>query len=56
MKRCVSEYEVEIVIKHVVEDFTFKELAEFYQKPIETIFSTYKRAINKIKKGVNKNG
>ena len=55
MKRCISEYEVEIVIKHVVEDFTFKELAEFYHKPIKTIFSTYKRAINKIKKGVNKN-
>ena len=56
MKKYISDYEIELLLKHVVDDYTFKELAEYYQKPIKTIFSTYKRAIKKIKKGVDKNG
>lgn len=54
MKEYITEYEIDIIIKHIVYDYSFKELAEMYDKPINTIISTYHRAIKKYKKGVKK--
>lgn len=55
MKKHLSEYEIDIVVKHVVYDYKFKELAYEHNKSINTIFATYNRAIKKIRKGENKN-
>lgn len=56
MKKYLTDYEVEIILKHIIDDYSFKELAKNYKKSINTIFATYNRAIMKIRKGENING
>ena len=51
MKKNLEDYEISIIIEHVVYDLTFKEIAEKYKKPLKTILSNYYRAIEKMKKG-----
>ena len=51
MKKYLSEYEIDIVVKHIVYGYKFKDLASEYNKSINTIFATYNRAIKKIRKG-----
>lgn len=50
----LNDFEVMIIIYHLVYDLTFKELSEMYNKPLNTIISIYRRGIIKFKKG-NKN-
>lgn len=52
LKTLVSEFELEIILKHLVYDYTFKDLSTIYDKPLKSIYSIYSRAIKKIKKGV----
>ena len=56
MKKVLSEEEINIIILHLIYDYTFKELADKYHKPISTISSVYNRALKKFKKGVKENG
>lgn len=56
MKKVLSDEEINIIILHLIYDYTFKELADKYHKPISTISSVYNRALKKFKKGVNENG
>ena len=56
MKKVLSDEEINIIILHLIYDYTFKELADKYNKPISSISSVYSRALKKFKKGVNKNG
>lgn len=45
--------EKEIVIFHLILKMTFKEIFEIVDVPISTAFHMYKKAIAKIKKGIN---
>lgn len=42
----------EVVIYHIVLDMKFKEIAQITNMPLSTIFSVYKKAIEKIKKNI----
>lgn len=55
MKKYLNEYEIDIIIQRAVYDCSFKELANKYGKSINTIISTYHRAVKKYLKGVDKN-
>lgn len=55
MEHCLTPFETEIILKHVVYDYTFKELGILYNKPLNTIISTYHRAVKKYLKGENQN-
>ena len=55
MEHCLTTFETEIILKHVVYDYTFKELGILYNKPLNTIISTYHRAVKKFLKGENQN-
>lgn len=50
MARCLTKEEIDIIIEHVVYDVKFKDLAEGYNKPLNTIVSIYHRAIKKFRK------
>lgn len=52
MKKYLNDYEIDIIIKHVIYDYTFKDLSKLYNKSINTIISNYHRAVKKYKKGV----
>ena len=52
MKNVLTDKEIEIIIKRVIFDMTFKELSVEYDKPLKTIYSVYKRAIKKYRKHV----
>ena len=41
MKLFLTEFEIEIIIKHVVDGYSFKQLSSMYNKPLNTIFSIY---------------
>ena len=51
LKKYISEYEIEIIYKHVIYGFTFKEIAKMQGKPLSTVLSTYNRAVKKLKGG-----
>ena len=53
MKKILSDYEIEIVLKHTLDDMSFRELSKKYKKPISTILTTYYRAIKKMKEDMN---
>ena len=55
MKKYLNEFEINIILKHVVYGFKFKEIADEYNMSINTVFAIYNRAIKKIRKGENKN-
>lgn len=48
MKKCLTEYEINIILLHSIYCYSFVELAKKYNKPTTTISSTYHRAIKKI--------
>ena len=48
-KQYLSDFEIEIIIQHIIYDYSFKELSKIYNKPLKTIFSIYNRAKNKLK-------
>ena len=50
MSSCLTKEEIDIIIEHVVYDVKFKDLAEEYHKPLNTIISIYHRAIKKFRK------
>jgi len=47
LRRTLSEDEVDIILLHVIEGFTFKEIGKSYNKNENTIKTIYNRAINK---------
>lgn len=51
INKILNEEEMNIILLHVVYNYTFEELANKYHKPLSTIASTYRRAIRKINKG-----
>lgn len=55
MKKYLNEFEIDIIIQHAVYDYSFKDLANKYDKSINTIISTYHRAVKKYLKGADKN-
>lgn len=55
MRQHLNNYEIDIIIQHTIYDYSFKDLANKYNKSINTIISTYHRAIKKYLKGVKKN-
>lgn len=55
MKKFLSEFEIEIIIKHIIDDLSFKQLSIQYKKPLNTIISIYYRALKKFKKEREKN-
>lgn len=55
IKSFINDFELEIIVNHVIYDLPFRELASIYNRPINSILSTYHRGIKKIKKGLMKN-
>ena len=55
MKKYLNEFEINIILKHVVYGLKFKEIANEYNMSINTVFAIYNRAIKKIRKGENEN-
>ncbi len=49
MRRVLNENEFQIVILHVVNNMTHKEIAEFLNKPLGTITWAYNNAIKKVR-------
>lgn len=47
--RILNDHEREIVIYHIVLNFTFKAISEILDLPLGTIFWTYQKAMKKIK-------
>ena len=45
----LNDIEIEIIIQHIIYDYSFKELSKIYNKPINTIISIYNRAKKKLK-------
>ena len=48
-KNYLSDFEIDILIQHIIYDLTFKELSTIYNKPLNTIKTIYLRAKKKIK-------
>lgn len=55
MKTFLSNFEIELIIKHNINGNSFKQLSIEYKKPLNTILSIYNRALRKFKKGSEKN-
>ena len=53
MKAILKDTEFEIVIMHLVNEMTHKEIASLLHKPLGTITWAYNNAIKKIRKGMN---
>lgn len=49
MSEVLSTFEIEIVLKHTIDNLSFKSIAKTYNKSINTILTTYYRAIKKVK-------
>lgn len=49
MISCLDDYEKRIVIMHIAEQLSFKEIARFERKPLSSVSSAYYRALEKIK-------
>ena len=50
LKKYLCEEEVAIILKHVIEGYSFKEIARSFGKNRNTVLSIYFRAIKKLKK------
>lgn len=50
MEECLAKEEIEIILKYAVEGMKFKFIAEELKKPINSVITTYHRAIKKFKK------
>lgn len=55
MKLFLTEFEIELIIKHNIDGYTFKELSNQYKRPINTLISIYNRSLKKFRKGNEKN-
>ena len=53
MREILSDFEIKIVLRHTLDDLSFKKLSKEYGKSINTILSTYFRAIKKIKEALD---
>ncbi len=53
MKSCLFEEEINIILLHAVYEKTFAEIADMYKKPVNTVKSTYRRAIAKFRKEIS---
>ena len=53
LKKYLNDFEIELIINHIVYNFSFKELSIKYNQKINTLITTYNRAIKKYKKGVH---
>lgn len=51
-KLLISEKEFEIVILHVINGYTHKEISKLINKPIGTVTWAYNNAIKKLQKGL----
>lgn len=51
MKKVLTDFEIVLIIEHVLEGLSFKELSIKYGKPISTLLNKYRRAIKKMRKG-----
>jgi len=49
LKKFLNELEIEIIIYHLIYNYSFKDLSNKLNKPINSIISTYNRAIKKYK-------
>lgn len=49
-KRCITEEEIRLILKHVLEGYELKEIANLEHRPINTVKSCYRRAIQKLRK------
>lgn len=49
LKEYLNDFEIEILIEHILYGYSFKELSKKYNKPLNTVKSIYLRAKNKIK-------
>ena len=54
MKKYLSEREINILLEHIIDGNSFKDLSVKYNIPLNTVISIYHRALKKYKKGVNK--
>lgn len=52
MKRSLDEEEQRIIIMHVIWSYKHKEIAEILGRPIGTVTSKYKRAVDKLKRAL----
>ena len=52
MKKILSDVELQVVVLHVLNDMTHKEISEILKKPLGTITWTYNNAIKKLRKGM----
>ncbi len=50
MRKILSEDEINIILLHAVYEKTFSEIADMYKKSVNTVKSTYRRAIAKFRK------
>lgn len=53
LKKYLNDFEIELIINHIIYNFTFKELSMKYNQKINTLITIYNRAIKKYKKGVH---
>ena len=53
LKKYLLDFEVELIINHIIYNFSFKELSKKYNLKINTLITIYNRAIKKYKKGVH---
>lgn len=51
MKYYLNEFEIDLIIKHNINGYTFKELSKQYNKPVNTLLSIYNRGLKKFKEG-----
>lgn len=56
LKRCLKENEIEIILLHVIYNFSFKEISNIQNKPLTTISTIYSNAIKKYKRWRKDNG
>ena len=52
LEKHLSSYEINIILLHNVDCYSLKEIAKKYNKPYNSVLSTYNRAIRKFKKEV----
>jgi len=52
MKKYLTSEEIEIINLHAIYDYTFLEIGQKLDKPLNSVKSMYRRAIEKVQKGV----
>lgn len=50
MRNYLNEYEIDLILKHNLDSVTFKDLSIRYNKSLNSVLSTYHRALKKLKK------